>query len=98
MGHEYFVSSEPRNRRPRSVSPPKEPTSNSPTDQRTVRYFLLGIYISQLKRLISVMEAEIVKDERTILECREAIVQRREKISGYKEKINDIKQQMDYYK
>ena len=98
MGRELFHKADFPNKRARGVSPPRESTSTSIEGQSTPRYFLPRVIISQLRRLISVMELEIAKDEQTILKCRDAIGQRREKISGYQERINDVKKQMDYYK
>ena len=44
-----------------------------------VKCFLPIRYIAQLRRLITVMEAEIISDEQMVLECKEAIDKRREK-------------------
>ena len=44
-----------------------------------VNCFLPIRYIAQLRRLITVMEAEIISDEQMVLECKEAIDKRREK-------------------
>ena len=59
--------------------------------------FLQIRYIGQLRRLITVMEAEIVSDEELLLVCKEAIDQRREKILEYQETINNVRKQMDNY-
>ena len=62
-----------------------------------VNFFLPIRYIAQLRRLITVMEAEIISDEQMVLECKETIDQRREKILEYQETINNVKKQMDNY-
>ena len=62
-----------------------------------VKDFLPIRYIGQLRRLITVMEAEIVSDEELLLVCKEAIDQRREKILEYQETINNVRKQMDNY-
>ena len=62
-----------------------------------VNCFLLIRYIAQLRRLITVMEVEIISDEQMVLECKEAIDKRREKILEYQETINNVKKQLDNY-
>ena len=62
-----------------------------------VNCFLPIRYIAQLRRLITVMEAEIISDEQMVLECKEAIDKRREKILEYQETINNVKKQLDDY-
>ena len=93
MGREFFPPSKSSNKRPRSVSPPKEPSSNSPK-----RIFIPIIYIDRLRRIIRVLEAENVRDEQTVLECEESIVQRRKKIIEYQERIKEAQKQMDSFK
>ena len=90
MGREFFSPSKSSSKCPRSVSPPKKPSSEPKR-----RYFLPIIYIDQLRRTIKVMEKEIASNEQQILECKEAIDQRRRKVLEYQERINDVKKQID---
>ena len=62
-----------------------------------VNCFLPIRYIAQLRRLITVMEAEIISDEQMVLECKESIDKRREKILEYQETIDNVKKRLDDY-
>lgn len=90
MGREFFSPSKSSNKRPRSVSPPKKPSS-----EPKKRYFQPIIYIDELRRIIKVMEKEIVSNEQQILECKDAIDQRRRKVLEYQVRISDVKKQID---
>ena len=95
MGRELFHSPNTSTKKEQSVSPQNVPSSNSNGDHIAVKYFLPIRLIAQLRRLISLMEAENKKDKQKIMECEEAIQRRCEKIVEYRERMNDVQKQME---
>lgn len=61
MGRELFPSTNTGTKNQHSVSPQKDQSSNSNADQVAVKYFLPIRMIAQLRRVISLLEAEKVQ-------------------------------------